>query len=265
MNLTAEQQERYNRQVVLPEIGIEGQERICASRVLVVGAGGLGSSASMYLAAAGTGAIGIVDSDTVELSNLQRQISHHTPDLGRDKVISSTEKIQSINPDVRVVPHKMQIDSENILGLVREYDFVIEGTDNFPAKFLINDACVLAGIPFVHAGILRFLGQAMTVVPGRSSCYRCSFRHPPPPDAVSSCAQAGILGPMAGVLGSVQAAETLKYLTGVGKLLTDTLLAFDALNMSFQQVSLKAREDCPVCGTNPTVTRLLDGVEGSYS
>lgn len=258
MSFSETQLERYSRHIILQEVGIEGQERIMSSRVLVIGAGGLGSPAALYLAAAGIGTIGIVDSDTVELSNLQRQIAHYSPDLGRDKVLSSAEKMQVINPDVRVQPHKMQLDADNIRDLIRKYDFIVEGTDNFPTKFLVNDACIMAGIPFSHGGILRFWGQTMTVVPGSSCCFRCCFRQPPPPDAVPSCSQAGVFGAVAGMLGTIQAAETLKYVTGAGQLLSDTLLTFNALDMNFRRVSLKAQENCPVCGVNPTITKLVD-------
>ncbi|TBV80694.1 MAG: molybdopterin-synthase adenylyltransferase MoeB [Desulfobulbaceae bacterium] len=258
MEYSAAQLERYSRHIILAEVGVEGQDKIAAAKVLIIGAGGLGSPAALYLAAAGIGTIGIVDGDVVDLSNLQRQIAHHTRDVGRDKVLSAAEKMTAINPDIRVRPHQMLLDAANIREVIRDYDFVIDGTDNFPTKFLVNDACVLEDIPFSHGGILRFDGQTMTVVPGKSSCYRCTFRQPPPPDAVPTCSQAGVLGAIAGMLGTIQATEALKYVTEIGQLLTDTLLSFDALSMRFRRVPLRRQSSCPLCGTNPTITELVD-------
>ena len=258
MDFSAEQLERYSRHIILQEVGLDGQDKIAAARVLIVGAGGLGSPAALYLAAAGIGTIGIVDGDSVDLSNLQRQIAHHTGDVGREKVLSAAEKMNAINPEVKVEPHRMLLCADNIRGVIKEYDFVIDGTDNFPTKFLVNDACVMENIPFSHGGILRFDGQTMTVVPGHSSCYRCTFRQPPPPDAVPTCSQAGVLGAIAGMLGTIQAAEALKFATGIGQLLTDTLLSFNALNMTFRRVPLRRQESCPLCGSEPTITELVD-------
>ena len=258
MDYSPQQLERYSRHIILQEVGVEGQEKIAGARVLIVGAGGLGSPAALYLAAAGIGTIGIVDGDVVDLSNLQRQIAHHTQDVGREKVDSAAEKMVAINPDVKVQPHRMLLCADNIREVIRDYDFVIDGTDNFPTKFLVNDACVMENIPFSHGGILRFDGQTMTVVPHESSCYRCTFRQPPPPDAVPTCSQAGVLGAIAGMLGTIQAAEALKFFIGTGSLLTDTLLSFNALDMSFRRVSLRRQEDCPLCGQNPTITELVD-------
>ncbi|ADH85574.1 HesA/MoeB/ThiF family protein [Desulfurivibrio alkaliphilus] len=258
MDYSAEQLERYSRHIILQEVGVEGQEKIAAARVLIVGAGGLGSPAALYLAAAGIGTIGIVDGDVVDLSNLQRQIAHHTKDVGREKVLSAQEKMVAINPGVKVQTHRMLLKADNIREVIRDYDFVLDGTDNFPTKFLVNDACVMENIPFSHGGILRFDGQTMTVLPGKSSCYRCTFRQPPPPDAVPTCSQAGVLGAIAGMLGTIQAAETLKYFIGTGELLTDTLLSFNALNMTFRRVPLRRQENCPLCGSNPTITELVD-------
>jgi adenylyltransferase/sulfurtransferase len=242
IDFTEEQLERYSRHILLDDVGVEGQEKLLQAKVLIVGAGGLGSPAALYLAAAGVGTIGIVDSDVVEISNLQRQIAHFSKDIHFAKVESAAEKMKAINPDITV----------------KTYDFIIDGTDNFPTKFLVNDACVFLGIPFSHGGILRFNGQTMTVIPDRTACYRCSFRNPPPPDAVPSCAQAGVLGAVAGMLGTIQAAETLKYITGAGELLTNSLLTFDAKTMIFRKIRLNRQANCPVCGTDPQITELVD-------
>lgn len=262
IDFTNEQLERYSRHILLQDVGVEGQAKMLAARVLVVGAGGLGCPVALYLAAAGIGTIGIVDNDRVDLSNLQRQIAHFTKDIGTLKVESAREKMLAINPDIEVVAIRQCLQADNIREIIRGYDFVVDGTDNFPTKFLVNDACVMEHIPFSHGGILRFNGQTMTVVPGRSSCYRCSFPAPPPPGAVPTCSQAGVLGAIAGMLGTVQAAETLKYVTGTGKLLTDTLLSFDAATMHFRKVKLRRKEDCPVCGRRPTITELIDYQQG---
>ncbi len=256
LNLTDEQLDRYSRHIILQGVGPAGQAALLEAKVLVVGTGGLGSPISLYLAAAGVGTIGIVDADVVDISNLQRQVIHSTKDLDRPKVDSAAEKMRAINPDIDVRPYKLYLDASNVEEIIREYDFIIDGSDNFSTKFLVNDACVMAGIPFSHGGILRFDGQTMTVLPGKSACYRCSFRQPPPPDAVSSCSQAGVLGAIAGMLGTIQAAEALKFITGAGILLTDTLLTFDAATMRFRRVNLKKHPDCPLCGENPTIHQL---------
>lgn len=249
MEFTHEQRERYNRHIVLREVGEMGQKKLLDGKVLVVGAGGLGSPAAMYLAAAGVGTIGIADADEVDLSNLQRQILHGTADVGKAKVQSAKETMESMNPDVQVRTYRLFINSENIMDLVMEYDFIIDATDNFSSKFLINDACVMAGKPFSHAGVIRFNGQLMTYVPGKGPCYRCIFKNPPPEDAVPNCRQAGVIGAMCGVIGSLQAMEAIKYLLGVGKLLTGKLLTFDALTMESRIVKLpKADENCAICG-----------------
>ncbi len=258
MDFTEEQIERYSRHIILTDVGVEGQLKISQAKILIVGAGGLGSPAALYLAAAGVGTIGIIDNDVVDLTNLQRQIIHTTPDLNKPKVLSAQETINAMNPDVNVVTYQAFATSENILDIVKEYDFVIDGTDNFPAKFLINDACVMADTPFSHAGILRFDGQMMTVVPGESACYRCIFREPPPPDAIPSCSQAGVLGVIAGVVGTLQATEALKCILDKGDLLTNRLLVFEALAMQFREIKLQKNEKCPVCGENPTLTDLID-------
>jgi molybdopterin/thiamine biosynthesis adenylyltransferase len=258
IDFTEEQLERYSRHILLKDIGVEGQERILSSKILIIGAGGLGAPAALYLAAAGVGALGIVDGDRVDLSNLQRQIIHFTTDVRSLKVQSAREKIAALNPDVKVNAIHELVLSHNIRDIISRYDFVIDGTDNFAAKFLINDACVMMGIPFSHGGILRFTGQTMTVVPRASACYRCVFSAPPPKNAVPTCSQAGVLGAIAGMLGTIQAAEALKFVVGVGKPLTDKLLTFDALDMTFRKISLRKRLNCPICGENPTIRELVD-------
>lgn len=250
--------QRYSRNIILQEIGIEGQEKICNGSVLVIGAGGLGSPALLYLAAAGVGRIGIVDFDKVDLTNLQRQIIHFTPDVGKSKVLSAKEKIEALNPEVKVETYDVLLSSENIREIIKNYDFVIDGTDNFRSKFLINDACYFEGKPLSHGGILRFFGQTMTIIPGKSACYRCVFNSPPPKDAVPTCSQAGILGSVAGILGTIQATEALKYLTGAGDLLVNTLLTFDAKTFNFRKINLKKQDGCRLCGINPEITKPID-------
>lgn len=248
MAFTKEQLERYSRQIVINEIGVDGQEKLTEAKVLIIGAGGLGSPAALYLAAAGIGKIGIADSDIVGLSNLQRQLMHTTSDLGRPKVESAKETLQQINPDVSIQTYNEFISSDNIAGIIADYDFVLDCTDNFEAKFLINDACVIADKPFTHAGVTGFQGQLMTVIPHETSCYRCIFQAPPPEGAVPSCAEAGIVGAVAGVIGSLQALEAIKYITGAGDLLTGKLLTFDALTMKFRTVKLPPRgSGCAIC------------------
>ncbi|MDR1623121.1 MAG: molybdopterin-synthase adenylyltransferase MoeB [Synergistaceae bacterium] len=259
MSFSNEQMTRYSRHIILKEIGVKGQKRLMEGRVLIVGAGGLGSPAALYLAAAGVGVIGIVDADEVDLSNLQRQVIHTTADVGRLKVQSARDKMEAINPDIKVNAYQTLAVADNILDLIADYDFVIDGSDNFPAKFLINDACVIAGKAFSHAGIIRFQGQLMTYVPGQGPCYRCVFDSPPPPDAVPTCRQAGVIGAMGGVIGSLQAMEAVKYIAGVGKLLTGSLLTYDALTMEFRKIGLPPkRSGCAVCGEHPSITEPFD-------
>jgi adenylyltransferase/sulfurtransferase len=258
MTLTEEQIERYSRHILLPEIGGEGQERLLAGKVLVVGAGGLGSPAAYYLAAAGVGTLGIMDGDAVDLSNLQRQILHGTADVGRPKADSARDRIAALNPDVRVVPYRERLTAANALAILRDYDFVVDGTDSFASKFLVADACHFAGKPYSHAGILRFDGQLMTVLPGRTACYRCVFDAPPPAGAIPTCAQAGVLGAMPGVVGTLQAAEAIKFLLGRGALLTDCVLTYEALATKFRRVTVRRRPDCPLCGENPTIRELSE-------
>ncbi|MDB5106999.1 MAG: UBA/THIF-type binding protein [Fibrobacteres bacterium] len=252
------QMRRYMRHLILNEVGFKGQRKLLDSKVLFVGAGGLGSPALLYLAAAGIGTIGIAEGDVVDDSNLQRQIIHFTADVGRPKLDSAREKIAQINPDVKVVEHPGYLDADNAVGIISQYDFVIDGSDNFGTKFLVNDACVIAGKAFSHAGILRFEGQAMTIVPGKSRCYRCLFREPPPAGSVPGCSEAGVLGVVAGTLGTIQATEAVKYLLGKGDLLTDRLLIYDALAMRFRESRGSRDPECAVCGDHPTITRPID-------
>ena len=256
-DFTEEQINRYSRHILLQDVGVEGQEKISNGKVLVIGAGGLGAPVVLYLAAAGVGTIGIIDGDVVDLSNLQRQIIHFTQDVNKPKVLSAKEKINQLNPDVKVVTYQTLFVADNALDIIKDYDFIVDGTDNFPVKFLINDACVMAGKPFSHGGILRFDGQTFTHTPG-TACYRCFFNSPPPPNAVPTCSQAGVLGAIAGMLGTIQAAEVLKYLAGIGELLTNRLLSFNAKTMEFRTVKIRQSEKCPVCGAHPIVTTLID-------
>ncbi|MDH7604678.1 MAG: molybdopterin-synthase adenylyltransferase MoeB [Melioribacter sp.] len=257
MEFTESQIERYSRQIILKDVGGIGQQKLLNGKVLIVGAGGLGSPAALYLAAAGVGTIGIIDGDAVDLTNLQRQIIHFTPDVNKPKVESAKEKIEKLNPDVKVITYKERLNAENIIDIIKSYDFIIDGTDNFPTKFLINDACVMIKKPFSHAGILRFNGQTITYTPG-NTCYRCIFKEPPPKGLIPTCSEAGILGSVAGVLGTIQATEALKYLLGIGNLLINKLLTFDAFEMKFREISLKKNKNCLICGDNPTITELKE-------
>jgi adenylyltransferase/sulfurtransferase len=256
--LTEEQIERYSRQIILPEIGGKGQEKLLNAKVLLIGCGGLGSPCAYYLAAAGVGKIGLVDSDKVELNNLQRQIIHFMKDVGKKKAESAKEKLESINTDVKIETYPLRITSANIMEIIKDYDIIIDGSDNFPTRYLVNDACVISNKPLSHAGILRFDGQITTIIPNSGPCYRCIFPDPPPPGMVPSCQEAGILGVVAGVLGLLQATEVLKYILGKGDLLVGKLLIFNALEMSFRKLNIQRSEECPVCGKNPTITKLID-------
>ncbi len=258
MKLREDQIERYSRQIILPNIGGKGQEKLLNAKVLIIGAGGLGSPCALYLASAGIGTIGIVDSDKVEINNLQRQILHSNKNVGKAKVESAKERMVGINPDVKVITYNLRLTSENILDIIQDYDIIVDGSDNFPTRYLINDACVLSGRPLSHGGIFRFDGQAITILPHKSACYRCLFPEPPPPGLVPSCQEAGILGAVAGIIGTVQANEVLKYILEIGNLLTGKLLVFNALDSSFRQVKVPKDPKCPVCGENPTVTKLID-------
>lgn len=261
MPLNEEQIERYSRQIILPGVGGKGQEKLLDAKVLIIGAGGLGSPAALYLACAGVGKIGIVDSDSVELNNLQRQIVHSTADVGRPKVESAAERLKGINGDIEVVPYNLRVTSDNILDIIKDYDIVVDGSDNFPTRYLVNDACVISSKPLSHGGIFRFDGQAITILPGESACYRCLFAEPPPQGMVPGCQEAGILGAVAGIIGTIQANEVLKYILGLGNLLAGKILIFNALESSFRQVKAPRDPECPVCGDNPTVTELIDYAE----
>ena len=258
MAFSNEQLERYSRHIILQEVGAKGQKRLLSGKVLIIGAGGLGAPAALYLAAAGVGTIGIADADEVDLSNLQRQVIHSTGDVGKAKVQSAKESMEAINPDITVRTYRTFVGADNIMDLIRDYDFIIDGTDNFPAKFLINDACVLSEKPFSHAGIIRFQGQLMTYVPGQGPCYRCVFKNPPPPDAVPTCRQAGVIGAMGGVIGSLQAMEAVKYFIGQGELLTGSLLTYNALTMEFRKIKLPVSKGCAVCGEHPSILTPID-------
>jgi molybdopterin-synthase adenylyltransferase len=246
--LTPQQQERYSRHIVLPEIGENGQRRISDAKVLVVGVGGLGSPAAFYLAASGVGTLGLMDNDTVDLSNLQRQILHGTADLGRLKIASAAEKLTALNPEINLRLYREDITSDNGIAVIGEYDFVVSATDNFDSKYRLNDACVAAGVPFSHGGIVRFHGQTITVAPNRSACFRCLFSEPPPPDLMPSATALGVLGPAAGLLGTIQATEAIKYVAGIGDLLNDVLLTFNVLTMEFQKIQISRRPGCSACG-----------------
>ncbi|MCQ2417060.1 MAG: HesA/MoeB/ThiF family protein [Oscillospiraceae bacterium] len=248
MLLTQQQQERYARHLVLKDFGEEGQAALLHAKVLVIGAGGLGSPVILYLAASGIGTIGIADADCVDVSNLQRQIIHNTERVGVSKVASAISSAEKLNPDVRLIPHSCYISSENIGNIIRDYDFIMDCTDNFDSKFLINDACVAQKKPFSHAGILGYQGQLMTYIPGKGPCYRCIFEAPPPKDAVPTGRNAGVIGALAGVIGSLQAMEAIRYFTGIGELLTGTLLTYDARTASFRRIPLPpVSSSCPVC------------------
>lgn len=256
--LTLPELRRYGRHLTLPEVGELGQRRLKAGRVLVVGAGGLGSPLALYLAAAGVGTIGIVDFDDVEESNLQRQIAHGTAAIGGSKLASLAARLADLNPHVHVVLHELRLDRTNALEVMRDYDVVADGTDNFATRYLVNDACVLAGKPNVYGSILRFEGQASVFDAQRGPCYRCVFPSPPPPGMVPNCAEAGVLGVLPGVIGSIQATETIKLLLGVGDTLLGRLLLYDALEMSFRELKLRKDPDCPMCGERPSIHELGD-------
>ncbi len=261
VDFTEQQIERYSRHIILSEVGVEGQEKLLNSKVLIIGTGGLGAPAAMFLAAAGVGTIGLVDRDVVDLSNLQRQIIHQTKDVGKLKAVSGRETINEMNPDIKVIEYHTFVDSSNIMDIIKDqdYDFIIDGTDNFAAKFLINDACVLAKKPFSHAGIIRFHGQLTTYIPDNNTpCYRCIFKQPPPEGVVPTCREAGVLGVMGGVIGTLQATEAIKYILGLGDSLAGYLLTYDALDMEFRKIKIKHNKKCGVCGDEPHITSLID-------
>lgn len=246
---------RYSRHILLEGFGKEGQEKLRHSRVLLIGAGGLGSPNALYLAAAGVGTIGIADADLVSLSNLQRQVIHYTADVNRPKVESAAEKMRQINPEVEVITYDCYITEDNAIDIIREYDFIIDCTDSYASKYLINDACILAGKPFCAGGVVKYNAQVMTHVPG-SACYRCIFPEPPARNQVETCSTVGVLGSVVGIMGSIQATEAIKYLTGIGQLLTDQLLVIDALTMAFHTFQFNPNPECPLCGEHPSITEL---------
>ena len=255
---SADQLQRYSRHFLLPEVGETGQAKLLDAKVLLIGAGGLGSPTAYYLAAAGVGTIGIVDDDTVDRSNLQRQILHNEERVGMPKVESAKLTLQGLNPDVNVIGYRERVNSENIMRLIADYDIVVDGCDNFPTRYLVNDACVFANKPNVHGSIFQFEGQATVFHPGKGPCYRCLFPEPPPPGAAPSCAEAGVLGVLPGLVGCVQAVETVKLILGTGNPLVGRLLHFDTLAMEIKQLKLRRDPECPVCGERPTVTELID-------
>src|SRR4051794_36612190 len=256
--LTTDDLSRYSRHLILPEVGMEGQRKLKAASVLCVGTGGLGSPLAFYLAAAGIGTLGMVDFDVVDASNLQRQIIHSTKDIGRKKLDSAAEKLTALNPALNVVKHEVMLSSANALEILKDYDIVADGTDNFPTRYLVNDACVLLGKPNVYGSIFRFEGQASVFATEEGPCYRCLYPEPPPPGLVPSCAEGGVLGILPGLVGVIQATETIKLILGVGESLVGRLLLIDALRMQFRTVRLRKNPECPVCGANPTVTQLID-------
>ena len=256
--LSTDDLSRYSRHLILPEVGTEGQRRIKAARVLCVGTGGLGSPLAFYLAAAGIGTLGLVDFDVVDASNLQRQIIHSTKDIGRKKLDSAEEKLTALNPAINIVKHDTMLSSANALQIMKDYDIVADGTDNFPTRYLVNDACVLLGKPNVYGSIFRFEGQASVFATEAGPCYRCLYPEPPPPGLVPSCAEGGVLGILPGLVGVIQATEVIKLILGKGDSLVGRLLLVDALNMRFRELKLRKNPECPVCGANPTVTALID-------
>jgi len=257
LSFTEEQIRRYSRHIILPEVGGMGQRKLLNSKVLLIGAGGLGSPAALYLAAAGVGTLGIIDFDVVDLSNLQRQILHHVHDVGRPKVQSAVETIADLNPDVKVVPYNQALTSQNVKPIFAEYDVILNGCDNFPTRYLANDACVFLNKPMVDGSIFKFEGQVTVFVPGKG-CYRCLYPAPPPPGLVPSCQEAGVFGVLCGVVASIQGIETIKLLLGLGEPLVGRLMFFDALGMEFRQVKIRRDPTCPVCGDTPSITDLID-------
>ena len=256
--LSNEEVARYSRHLIMPEVGMDGQLKLKAASVLCIGAGGLGSPVAMYLAAAGVGRLGIVDFDVVDYSNLQRQVIHGTPDVGRPKLESARDTLRAINPEVHIETHEVALSSGNALDVLGGYDVIVDGTDNFPTRYLVNDACVILGIPNAYGSIFRFEGQASVFGAEDGPCYRCLYPEPPPPGLVPSCAEGGVLGILPGVVGTIQATETVKLIMGVGEPLVGRFLVYDALRMRFRELKLRKDPDCPVCGDNPTVTELID-------
>ncbi len=258
MDLTREQLTRYSRHFILPEIGQEGQKKLLKAKVLLIGAGGLGSPLGLYLAAAGVGTIGIVDFDDVDLSNLQRQILHTNDEIGKPKIDSAEKRIKAMNPDTKVIKHKVRLTSENALEIIKPYDIVIDGTDNFPTRYLTNDACVFLNKPNIYGSIFRFDGLSTVFKADEGPCYRCLYPEPPPPGMVPSCAEGGVLGVLPGIIGLIQATEAVKLIVGIGETLVGRLIVYDALAMTFRELKLRKDPECPVCGKNPTITKLID-------
>jgi adenylyltransferase/sulfurtransferase len=256
--LTTDDLSRYSRHLILPEVGMEGQQKLKAARVLCVGTGGLGSPLALYLTAAGIGTLGLVDFDVVDASNLQRQIIHSTKDIGRKKIDSAEEKLKALNPAIHIVKHETMLSSANALEIIKDYDIVADGTDNFPTRYLVNDACVLLNKPNAYGSIFRFEGQASVFATETGPCYRCLYPEPPPPGLVPSCAEGGVLGILPGLVGVIQATEVIKLILGKGEPLIGRLLLVDALSMRFRELKLRKNPECPVCGTHPTVTKLID-------
>ncbi len=256
--LSGDEIKRYSRHLIMPEVGVEGQRRLKAAKVLCIGAGGLGSPAAMYLAAAGVGTIGIVDFDVVDFSNLQRQLLHGTPDVGRRKLDSAKDRLNALNPNVHVETYDAALSSENALKFFAPYDVILDGTDNFPTRYLVNDACVLSGKPNAYGSIFRFEGQASVFATTDGPCYRCLYPEPPPPGLVPNCAEGGVFGVLPGIIGVIQATETIKLILGIGEPLIGRFMIYDALRMRFRELKLRKDADCPVCGTHPTVTTLID-------
>lgn len=253
-----DQIKRYSRHIILPQVGGKGQSKLLQSKVLMVGTGGLGSPCAYYLAAAGVGTIGLVDSDEVEISNLSRQILHFTEDVQRPKTQSAKEKLQALNPDVEINIFQERLTSDNIMNIIKDYDLVVDGSDNFPTRYLVNDACVMSDKPLSHGAIVRFDGQVTTIIPGQGPCYRCLFPEPPPPGLIPNCQEAGILGAVCGIIGVIQAAEVLKLIIGIGDLLIGKLLTFNALDMDFRVVKIPRNKNCAICGDSPIITQLTD-------
>jgi adenylyltransferase/sulfurtransferase len=252
---------RYSRHLIMPEVGLEGQLKLKQARVLLIGTGGLGAPLGLYLAAAGVGRLGLVDFDVVDFTNLQRQVTFSSRDVGRPKIEAARERLSALNPDIEIVAHETKLTSENAMEILRGYDFIADGTDNFPTRYLVNDACVLLGKPYVYGSIFRFEGQASVFATPEGPCYRCLFAEPPPPGLVPSCAEGGVLGVLPGIIGSIQAMEVIKLILGRGDTLAGRLLLFNALDMRFREVKLRKNPECPVCGPNRTITQLIDYYE----
>ena len=258
MSLSEDLINRYSRHIILEGMGGDGQEKIVNSKVLIIGLGGLGSPVAIYLSSCGAGTIGLVDNDVVDLNNLQRKIIHFTNDIDKLKIDSAKEKINKLNPNIKIKTYKEYITPLNVLEIIKDYDFIVDCTDNFTSKFLINDACVLAKKPYSHGGLLKFSGQAMTVIPHETACYRCMFNEPPPQNAIPTCSQTGVFGILPGIIGSIQAAEAVKYIAGIDDLIINRLLIVDALTMEFRNVKVNRNKNCTVCGENPKITSLLE-------